>query len=276
MWRVRNSLARTLIAEMESPLQGFRVQLPLWWVRTYGRGPVEPEVVAFIERVVHNGWVTADIGAFAGYYTLLLSKLVGSTGQVHSFEPVPENFELLDSNVKLNRCVNVAANQLALGARDNETKFTRLRGRYMPYGTLLSRRDPSRYEDISVPVRSLDSYLASKGWPCLHFAKIDVEAAEVRVLEGMYETLRRFSPMLLIEIHDAFPHDRVEARKTLPLLFDIGYSVYSLEDDPELKFPLRTPEAWSGEKHCVATGTVHATVRTRVAGSLDSRKRTAP
>lgn len=72
----------------------------------------------------------------------------------------------------------------------------------------------------------------------------------------LYQTLRRFSPVLLIEVHDRFPHDRVEARKTLPLLFDIGYSVYSLEDDPELKFPLRTPKAWSGEKHCVATRTV--------------------
>lgn len=259
MWRVRNSLARTAIVEMESPLEGFRMRLPLRYLRLYGRGGQsvhEPQVPAFIGRVVQEGWVTADIGAFAGYYTLLLSKLVGSTGQVHSFEPVPENFELLDSNVKLNRCGNVTENQLAVGARDDETKFTRLRGLYMSCGTLLSKSDRSRYEEISVRVRSLDSYLVSRGWPFLHFAKIDVEAAEARVVEGMYETLRRFSPILLIEIHDRLPHDRVEARKTLPLLFDIGYSVYSLEDDPELKFPLRTPEAWSGEKHCVATRTL--------------------
>jgi len=215
----------------------------------------EPQVVAFIERVVQEGWVAADIGAFAGYYTLLLSKLVGPTGQVHSFEPVPENFELLNSNVKLNRCSNVTMNQLAAAARAGDTEFTRLRGRYMPYGTLLPKHDWSRYEEISVPTNSVDNYLASRGWPPLHFAKIDVEGAEARVVEGMSETLRRFSPVLLIEIHDSVQHDRVEARRTLNLLFDIGYSVYSLEDDPELKFPLRTPEAWSGEKHCVATGT---------------------
>jgi FkbM family methyltransferase len=216
----------------------------------------EPQVVAFIERVVQEGWVAADIGAFAGYYTLLLSKLVGPTGQVHSFEPVPENFELLDSNVKLNRCGNVAANQLAVGAHNEETKFTRLRGFHQPYGTLLPRRDRSRYEEISVPARSLDIYLASRGWPCLHFAKIDVEGGEARVLEGMSETLRRFSPVLVIEIHDRFPHDRVEVRKALPPLFGAGYSVYSLEDDPELKFPIRAPEAWAGERHCVAIRTV--------------------
>jgi len=235
------------------------MRLPLSYLRHFGRGGSfvqEPQVVAFIERVVQEGWVAADIGAFAGYYTLLLSKLVGPTGQVHSFEPVPENFELLDFNVKLNRCGNVAANQLAVRVHNEETRFTRLRGLHMPCGTLLPMRDRSRYAEISVPARSLDIYLASRGWPCLHFAKIDVEGAEARVLEGMHQTLRRSSPVLLIEVHDDPPHDRVEVRKVLPLLFDAGYSVYSLEDDPELKFPLRTPEAWTGERHCVAIRTV--------------------
>jgi FkbM family methyltransferase len=122
----------------------------------------------------------------------------------------------------------VFANELAVGAADGVAKFTRLRGVYMPYGSLLSKQDSTRYWTVDVTLRSLDSYLAQQGWPRLSFVKVDVEGAEEQVVRGMREAVFQFSPLLLVELHDGPPHDREQARKVLPLLFELGYQVFSL------------------------------------------------
>jgi len=252
IWRLRNALTRTAIAEMASPIKGCRMRLPQFYLRSYGVTPVEPNVVVFAQQTVRPGWIVADIGAFAGYYTLLLARLIGSQGMVHSFEPVPENFELLKFNVQLNVCKNVQINPLAIGPTDSEMVFRRLKARYMPFGSLIPKQDLSRYSGMKIEVRSLDSYLSERGWPHISFAKIDVEAAEAQVVQGMQETIQRFSPILVIELHDGPPHDRDQARRVLPLLFKSGYQIFSLEDDPALQHPLPKPEDWTGHKHCVA------------------------
>jgi FkbM family methyltransferase len=252
VWRLRNATAKTITVNMASPLDGCVMQLPRWYVRYYGVEAVERDVVAFLQRHVPRGAVVADVGTFAGYYTLLLSRLVGPEGRVHAFEPVPENFEMATANIRQNVRSNVELNQVAVGAKDGEAVFQRLKALYMPYGGLLTKQDESRHHMTVVNMRSLDSYLSERGWPPLALAKIDVEASEADVVEGMEEAIRRFSPVLLIEVHDGGQHDRERARRVLPRLFQSGYRVFCLEDDTDLRHPLRSPGEWSGHKHCVA------------------------
>src|SRR6516162_3358285 len=58
----------------------------------------EPEYARLPSWVGEGDWVV-DVGANVGHYTIRLSQLVGKSGRVFAFEPVPENFELLVSNV---------------------------------------------------------------------------------------------------------------------------------------------------------------------------------
>ncbi len=60
----------------------------------------EPEFDLSQDLISGGDWVV-DIGANIGHYTLLFSKLVGPTGRVIAFEPMPETFELLCANVAL-------------------------------------------------------------------------------------------------------------------------------------------------------------------------------
>jgi len=55
-----------------------------------------------IKNTIKNGQIVLDIGANIGYYTLLFSKLVGNSGKVFSFEPEPNNFNILKINVLKN------------------------------------------------------------------------------------------------------------------------------------------------------------------------------
>src|SRR5580698_10220999 len=63
----------------------------------------EPEFNRLREWVRVGDWVV-DIGANVGHYTLELSSLVGRTGRVFAFEPIPETFELLAAHAA--RCEN--------------------------------------------------------------------------------------------------------------------------------------------------------------------------
>jgi len=62
---------------------------------------------AFIRSRLREGVVFVDVGANVGYYTLVVSKLVGAVDRVYAIEPSSSTAAGLRVNVKLNRCGNV-------------------------------------------------------------------------------------------------------------------------------------------------------------------------
>lgn len=62
----------------------------------------EIEETRFLERCVRPGWVVADVGANIGYFTMLLSRMVGATGVVYAFEPAALVYAGLRRNCELN------------------------------------------------------------------------------------------------------------------------------------------------------------------------------
>ena len=54
-----------------------------------------------------EGDIVVDIGAAFGFYTILSSKMIGPKGKVIAIEPQPESFQMLNSNIKLNKLSNV-------------------------------------------------------------------------------------------------------------------------------------------------------------------------
>lgn len=158
----------------------------------------EPKVTAQFSQHLREGMSVVDVGAFAGYYTLLSSRLVGQSGQVYSFEAHPHNFSYLCRNVEANNCTNVAcvhkaiSNSVGVGTLIEADHPTNHR-----VGPVLIREDPHD-RAISVDTTTLDSYFAQEGWPRIDLIKMDIEGGEKSALEGMQELSRRNSSLLLI------------------------------------------------------------------------------
>src|ERR1700687_1672184 len=64
---------------------------------------LEPEATSIVRRIIRPGDVVIDVGANFGWYTTLLAELVGESGHVYSFEPVPAAHDRLVENVRLNQ-----------------------------------------------------------------------------------------------------------------------------------------------------------------------------
>jgi protein-L-isoaspartate O-methyltransferase len=76
----------------------------------------EPLQTQLAIQQIHRGDVALDIGAQIGYYTLIFAKLVGEAGKVLAFEPDPDNFVLLEGNVKANGYHNVTLERTAVSS----------------------------------------------------------------------------------------------------------------------------------------------------------------
>ena len=72
-----------------------------------------------LRRILPVGAVVVDAGANIGIYSEFLSRCVGPTGTVHSFEPSPDNFKRL--RAATSKLSNVRLNQLAVSDKTGES-----------------------------------------------------------------------------------------------------------------------------------------------------------
>ncbi len=150
----------------------------------YFLGEYEIAVTEIIRRIVQEGDVCLDIGANVGWFTTLLQIQVGKNGQVHSFEPVADTFEMLEENVKSNENSSVVfLNNFALGDEERAIQL------YLPKNTADGHASISNFghRDAKVfPGRmiTLDSYLKKNGIKDVRFVKADIEGAELAMLKG--------------------------------------------------------------------------------------------
>src|SRR5216117_3050061 len=74
-----------------------------------------------LKQILFPGAVVVDVGANIGIYSEFLSRCVGPTGLVHSFEPSPDNFRRL--RVATRNLSNVRLTQAVVGERSGECKL---------------------------------------------------------------------------------------------------------------------------------------------------------
>jgi FkbM family methyltransferase len=152
----------------------------------------ESDVTWVYPYLLRPGDRVVDGGAHIGYLTLLASRCVGPSGEVHAFEPVPRTFAALEENVRLNGAANVRLNRVALAARAGELE---LEVPIDPDGEgLLAWGATSihlgRGSIERAPAMTLDEYARVHGLARIALLKLDLEGAELEALRGMEELLR--------------------------------------------------------------------------------------
>jgi FkbM family methyltransferase len=154
----------------------------------------EPHLTEFVHGYLKPGMTAADIGANIGFFSMLFSSIVGSNGQVISFEPNTENCRLLLLSKDVNGFGNIELHPIALSNMRGVAFFTPAIG---SNGTLLPSTSETLMDPncVVVPCDRLDNVVHGP----VHLIKADIEGAEYLALSGGVETISRYRPMILAE-----------------------------------------------------------------------------
>lgn len=167
-----------------------------------GTGVYEPVETRVVMACVSEGELAFDVGANIGWYTTLLSQLVGHRGTVHAFEPLASTYQVLTGNCRLNRCLNVVLNNIALGDRDGTVTMHYYPDEACGNASMVRTSTASSIQS-TCGLTTLDAFVLKHQVSRCDFIKCDAEGAEMAFIKGACRTLSQFEPSILIELN---PH----------------------------------------------------------------------
>jgi FkbM family methyltransferase len=177
------------------------------------------EIDEIMNHHISNWDVALDIGAHVGIWSMRLAE---KFKRVYAFEPVPKHIECWKQNMQNftnehSEWENVSTlNTVALGHENGTNTMIVPNTTNTGRATFVEKLfiDKHNFPKIQVETKTLDSY----GFDQVDFIKIDVETYEHKVLQGAENTIRKYKPIMYIEMCDP------EAYKFIENL-DIGYKI---------------------------------------------------
>lgn len=194
------------------------------WCAYYGLA-IEPRAVLY--GLVRPGDVALDVGTNIGETLLNFARITGDKGVVYGFEPNPVTFRKCQANIALNPQLGpIRLFNEGLGDREAvlhmHTPSPRNTG-----GDRIALSHAKTDGLVVVKVVTLDQVVERERITSLNFIKIDVEGFELNVLRGAERSLRRFQPVLFIELDDTNLREQdATAAALVKFLANLGYQAF--------------------------------------------------
>lgn len=187
----------------------------------------EPHIRKFTEfyNSLYNIENIIDIGANFGYHTLFFSRECSEN--VYAFEPQIQNFELLYSNVKMNKVNNVILNNCACGDQNCEIKMPVFYGNNtINMGDITPNVNIHDNFSISKSI-ILDEYNFSNK---IDLIKLDVQGWEKKVLIGSINLLKKHKPILIVEFeYFQLEKTNTSCKELFDFIRETDYYIFYLE-----------------------------------------------
>jgi FkbM family methyltransferase len=174
---------------------------------------LEKEMFA-LRMLVSPGDVCFDVGAAGGTYMWLLARRCAPDGRVYAFEPRPRSASAIERARRLLGLGNVSVHRFGLADREGSMtvlipswrglRFTTRAYLASAYG-VDAEAIPEGFtavRPLTIPMTTIDQFVAEQGVERIDFIKADVEGAELAVMEGARQSIDRWHPTILLEIED--------------------------------------------------------------------------
>ncbi len=201
------------------------------WFKGFSKGGSFDQFnFARFEEMLEPDSVCLDIGANMGLFTLSLASLVPD-GKVYAFEASPKLNVALRKTIKVSGATNIELCPWIVGKEG-------LYGEFIEDNEWLSSSHFIPSDDAELRCRSIDSLELPK----VDLIKIDVEGAELDVIEGALRTIERCNPLVIMEFNSfAFIHYReLVPRRVLNEIFKHFANVAFYRDSGSLNPVLMT------------------------------------
>lgn len=197
-----------------------------WCILSYGT--YEDEIGKLIAISLKPGFTALDIGGNIGLQSIRMSLAVGATGRVIAFEALEYLQQKFTKNMQLNRVENVMLLPFALADVAAEEDF-KINPNSWNQGTFTLSDKLAGDTTQRVIIKVADEMDEIKTLARLDFIKIDVEGFELKVLQGLLQTLQKHKPRILFE-YDS--HYWARAGSSIAdchkLLQSLGYTFYQV------------------------------------------------
>jgi FkbM family methyltransferase len=205
-------------------------------------GEYDQFFVEFLKKLDLKGKTIYDIGAHFGYTSMFFAELVGPSGKVIAFEPNIYNKKRFEQNLSENKDFTgiIEIRDCAISDKTGEEDFLfndnvdngTSSGSFLDSSDTFYEKDTyekhrgfKRVKIKTIPIDSLESIGITKS-PFI--MKIDIEGAEYLALKGAKQTLAKYRPILLIEIHSIF-----NMLKVGEILSEFGYKIELLKEETD-------------------------------------------
>lgn len=193
----------------------------------------EIRLAKFLINNLAKGDVFVDVGAHYGYFSLLGSRIVEKKGKVYSFEASPSTYRVLSKNTQQKG--NIKSYNLAVSDKEAKLKFYEFPNLYSEYNTLEIEQFKSekwfaefKPKEINVNSVILAKFLKNeKVYPKI--IKIDVEGAELSVINGLSNYLSDFSPLIIME-YLSYKRGNKEHQEAEKKLNSLGYFSFLIDN----------------------------------------------
>jgi len=179
-----------------------------------------------MSQLIKPGNKVVEVGTCWGRHTVLISKLVGKHGIIHAFEPVESLVKMTQKNLKLNGCVNIIINNLALSNYYGERKIFVPKNRFL--FASLSKGFEDENSEMVCRVTTLNKYLETNNIYDIDIVKIDIEGGEMDFIKGASHLFGKDTkPLVIMEV---FPHALKKFNCSVEAIFEAmkeyGYKSY--------------------------------------------------
>lgn len=189
-------------------------------------GSYERHMQDQLARFIRPGDVVFDVGAHAGFHSLLCGLLVGGAGRVFAFEPNPSNVASIRRQMKANPQLPLSIVPYAASSTVRVVKLDISRG--SERGRIAEH--PEKF--VEAEAVTVDLLMANGEVLPPQLMKIDVEGHDIEVIKGALRTIERCKPVILCDYNTGVTIDRL--RQVLnPLSYQvfIGPPLVAIPDD---------------------------------------------
>jgi FkbM family methyltransferase len=145
-----------------------------------------------------HGDTIVEVGANIGTETISFADIVGSTGKVFAFEPLPINITAVEAAIELNRFQQIVLSPMAVSDICQDLTFSLPSADNTGVGYIVSESNATgQREFITVRGTTLDEQSEQIGVAKIVF--IDTEGSEVMILRGAKDYINRYRPALVLE-----------------------------------------------------------------------------